>query len=74
MTYYVDSQQVEAETGYGTAYTKYTRRGGGAVWCPHLYEPSQSVAVYNWRYGSKLTLSQSWINDLLTIDRLALGI
>lgn len=75
MKFYVDGIDVPPEdlTGdegipYTTAYSRYTRLGGGYVWAPYLYRAGQSISVYNWRYQTGLNLHQQWLQELMAID------
>jgi hypothetical protein len=81
MTFYVDGVSLPAEDGIGTdgiafnkAHSVHERMGGGPVWAPYLYELSQSIYLYNWRYGKNFNLGQSWINSLVGIDKTYLNI
>ena len=81
MKYFIDDYVLDAENGvdldgldYSIAYSTNTRHGGGDVWCPYIYKRSQSISIYNWRFGLGFTLDDDTIRKLNAEDRLNLNI
>jgi len=81
MRYSVDDKIVPAREGidsegleYSIAYNLAERIGGGDVWCPYVYEAGQSITLYNWRFALGVTLTDTWVKDLMDIDKEELGI
>lgn len=81
MVYYIDNILIDSEVGvdinglsYSTARTTSSRQGGGTIWCPHLIDIGSSLSVYNWRMSMGLNLGIDFLNDLMVIDKQALGI
>ena len=75
MLFYIDGVECPSETGagiegipYSTAWSRYSRLGGGDVWVPYLYRDWQTVTMYKWRYSSGLVLHQGWINELKELE------
>lgn len=76
MSFYVDALRVPAMTTIGpggiprsVAWSYEVRRGGGDVWCPHLYAQGQAVRLSNWRMSTGLQLSGAWIKELMDVDK-----
>jgi PKD repeat protein len=81
MKYIIDDYTLEAEEGvdtndleYSIAYSYDSRQGGTDVWCPYIYKGSQSMNLYNWRFGQGFILDDDVIRKLNAEDRINLNI